>query len=242
MASVSFFMLNSGHMAHPHQSYLDEFKIAIENLVPLTPQEIIDEAKKLHEELSGDEHATEKQIHQALTMIGRKEFPYRKAYQELCAGDEEQRLQKLVFERLEPELAAKIKEMTAHGVILEDYVKSDFFESQLSGEERYQVEQAILLADDVLNNQCDDRAQTRKEQYETLVKKWTDEATRLQGLINHLREMGANDAKWSGEIGSICDRLEEGWSVVEADPSEEEIKKEIEYWTTVLNEGEEEGV
>lgn len=231
-------LLSPLHMPHSHQSFLDEFKIAIDKLVPLTPAEIKDEAKKLHKELSENEASTEKQIHQALSLIGRKEYPYRKAYDELCAGDEEQRLQKAVFERLDEKLIKKIQEMTSHGVILEEYVKSDFFEEQLTGEERYQIEKAILLADEVLDNQCGERAKKRKETYEQLVENWKKESDRLQAMIDRLRTMASEDATQAGEINSVCDRLEEGWSIVETDPSEEEIKKEIEYWNTVLHEEE----
>ena len=183
--------------------------------------------------------ATEKQIHQALTLIGRQEFPYRKSYEELCAGDEEQRLQKLVFERLDETVKKKLQAMTKHGVILEEYVASPLFEEQLSGHERYQVENAILLVDDELNNQCDERAHKRQKTYEDLVARWTAEAARLQGLIDKLRSLGEQDPKWQGEINSIADRLEEGWSIVERDPNEEEIVKELEYWNTVLHEVEE---
>lgn len=226
-------------MNHPYQAYLDEFAISIKKLVPLTPPEIIKEAQKYHRELSEDINATDRQIHQALTLIGLKEFPYRKAYEELCAGDEEQRLQKLVFERLDENVRQKLENMTKHGVILEDYVCSPFFEEQLTPEERFQVEQAILLADDVLDSQCDERVHKRKKTYEELVERWTNEATRLQGLIDKLRAMGDADQKWEGEIDSIADRLEEGWSIVERDPSEDEIVKELEYWNTVLHEVEE---
>ena len=208
-------------MNHPHQSFLDEFKIAIKKLVPLTPKEIVEEATALHEELLNDPNTSEKQIHQALALIGRKEFPYRKAYEELCAGDEETRLQQAVFERLDESLTDKIRELTRHGVILEEYIKSSLFEDQLSGDERYQVQQAILLADEVLNNQCDERAQKRQVQYDDLVARWKKEADRLQGLIDRLRDFAAEDPKWTGEINSIADRLEEGWSVVEQDPNEE---------------------
>ena len=228
-------------MPHPHQSFLDEFAIAIKHLVPLTPKEIVLEAKKLHAELSADENATEKQIHQALTLIGRKEYPYRRAYMELCQSDEEQRLQSLVFERVDPAIVKKITEMTVHGVVLEEYMKSDLFEEQLDGDERYQVEQAVLLADEVLDTQCEQRAETRKTSYEELVAKHRADATRLQGKIDRLRAMGGEDPKWSGEINSVCDKLEEGWSVVETDPTEEEIDKEMEYWNTVLHEEAEQG-
>ncbi|MDA0208465.1 MAG: hypothetical protein O3B64_03635, partial [bacterium] len=167
-------------MPHKHQAFLDEFKISIDNMVPLTPPELLEEAKKLHAELSSSEETNEKQIHQALSLIGRKEYPYRKAYVELCAGDEENRLQEAVFERLDDEVKKKIQNMTKHGVILEEYVKSSLFEEQLDPDERYQVEQAILLADEVLEHQCDDRAKKRKESYDELVKKHQGEVDRLQ--------------------------------------------------------------
>lgn len=232
-------VLEYRHMNHPHQSYLDEFKIAINKLVPLTPPELIEEAKSLHEQLSNDINATEKQIHQALTLIGRKELPYRKAYDALCATDEEQRLQQVVFDRLDPTVKRKVQEMTRHGVILEDYVKSPLFEEQLSGDERFQVTQAIELADEDLDHQCDERAHQRAKKYGELVEYWTKEAARLQGMIDQLRSMGQGDPKWQGEIDSVCDRLEEGWSITERDPSEEEIVKEMEYWNTVLHETDE---
>lgn len=225
-------------MTHPHQSYLDEFKIAIDKLVPLTPAEVKEEALKLHKELSENLDTGTKQIHQALSLIGRKEFPYRKAYHELCAGDEEQRLQQLVFERVDENVKKKVQAVTQHGVMLDDFVASDMFED-LKPEERLQIDQAILLAEDTLDHQCDERAHKRHQQYEELVDYWKQEAARLQGLIDNLRAMGDEDPKWRGEIDSVCDRLEEGWSIVERDPSEEEIKKELEYWNTVLHETEE---
>ncbi len=221
-------------MSHPHEYLLREFQISIDKLVPLTPKEVKDEAKKLHEELAGNEAATEKQIHDALVYVGRKEFPYRKAYEELCAGDEEQRLQKDVFERLEPEVREKIHNVTHHGVHVLDYVNSRLFEEQLTPDERYQVEQAILMAHDVLNKQCSERATERTNTYEELVAKWKTEEERLQGMIDTLRGFADRDAKWHDEILGRVATLEEGWSVVERDPTEEEVRKEIEYWTDIF--------
>lgn len=225
-------------MPHPHQYLLQEFKISIDKLVPLTPKEIIDEAKKLYEELAADEGANEKQIHDALVYVGRKEFPYRKAYEELCAADEEKRLQLFIVERLDPKVWEKIHNVTHHGVHVMDYVNSRLFEEQLTSDERYQVEQAILLAHDVLGKQCSDRAVERKKNYEELVARWKQEEEKIQGLIDGLKQFAERDAKWRDEILGKVAQLEEGWSVVERDPQEEEIRKEIEYWSTVLAENE----
>ena len=140
-------------MPHPHEFLLAEYKISIDKLVPLTPKAVVDEARRLYDELAANENATELQIRQALVYVGKKEYPYRKAYEELCASDEEVRMQRLIFNRLESEVRAKVEAVTQHGVHVFDYVNSTLFEEQLSSDERYQVEQAILLAHDELNKQ-----------------------------------------------------------------------------------------
>ncbi len=228
-------------MSHPHQYLLQEFKISIEKLVPLTPSEVVEEATRLYAELSANELATEKQIRQALILIGRKEYPYRKAYIELCAGDEEQRLQADILRRLEAPIATKVKKMTDSGVHVLDYVNSKLFERDLTPTERYQVEQAILAAHDVLNKQCDDRAQERQQSFQELVEHWRQEEQRVQQLIDQLRGMAERDITYADEIRGKADQLEEGWSIVERDPAEEEIKQEIANWTTVLEEADEQG-
>lgn len=226
-------------MSHPHEYLLQEYKLSIEKLVPLTPPEIMEEAKKLYDELLANESASERQIIQALIHVGKKEFPYRKAYLELCAADEEKRLEEAAFTKLEPELTAKIKKVTEHGVHLLEYVKSKLFETDLTSDERLRVENAINDAHDVVGRQCDERAQERKQNFEQLVDSWRKEQERIQGLIDQLRSMASRDERWKAEITGKADVFEEGWSIVERDPVEDEIVKEIENWATVLEEDEE---
>ena len=228
-------------MSHPHEYLLQEFKISIDKLVPLTPPAVVEEAKKLYDELSTNQAATEKQIQQALILIGRKEYPYRKAYIELCAGDEEQRLQAEILNKLEGTIAEKVKTMVDSGVHVQDYVNSKLFERDLESTERYQVEQAILAAHDVLNKQCDERAKERQQNFEELVQRWTAEEERLQQMIEQLRGMAERDITYADEIRGKAEQFEEGWSIVERDPSEDEIKQEIAHWTTVLEEADEQG-
>lgn len=228
-------------MSHPHEYLLQEYKLSIDKLVPLTPPEIIDEAKRLYNELSSNEAATERQIRQALILIGKKEYPYRKAYLELCANDEEQRLQAEVMKRLEGPVGDKVKVMIDSGVHVLDYVNSKLFERDLEPTERYQVEQAILAAHDVLDKQCDERAKERQQNFDELVLRWRAEQERLQQLIDQLRGLAERDPASADEIRGKADQLEEGWSIVERDPSEEEIKKEIENWTAVLEEADQAG-
>lgn len=223
-------------MAHPHAFLLNEFRISVDRLVPLTPLAVVDEAQQLVATLAKDEQATEKHIHDALVYVGRKEYPYRKAYEELCASDEEQRLQRQVYERVDAAVRTKLAAVTEHGVHVIDYVNSRLFEEQLSAEERYQVEQAVLLAHDALNAQCNERAEQRKATYEELVAKWRAHQDKLQAVLATLRSFADRDAKWRDEILGRVAQLEEGWSVVERDPEEEEIRKELEYWTDIFAE------
>lgn len=226
-------------MAHPHEYLLNEYKLSIEQLVPLTPTEIVLEANKIYNELLANESATERQIIQALIHIGKKEYPYRKAYMELCASDEEKRLEASAFAKLDADLSAKIKKVTDNGVHLTDYVKSKLFESELTPDERLRVENAINDAHDVVGKQCDERANERKEKFDELVHFWQGEESRVQGLITQLRSMAERDEKWKAEITGKADQFEEGWSMVEKDPVEEDIIKEIENWAVVIEEGEE---
>ncbi len=228
-------------MSHSHAYLLQEFKISIDKLVPLTPPEIIEEAEKIYAELSVNPAATEKQISQALILIGRKEYPYRKAYVELCAQDEEKRLQAEILQRLEGTIAEKVKKMVDSGVHVMEYVGSKLFERDLQATERYQVEQAILLAHDVLNKQCDERAKERQQSFEELVVRWKTEEERLQQMIDQLKGMAERDMTYADEIRGKAEQFEEGWSIVERDPLEEEIKQEIAHWTTVLEEADEQG-
>lgn len=225
-------------MDHPHGYLLSEFRIAIDKLVPLAPRELHDEAEKIYAELAGDMAATERQISQAMAHIGRKEYPYRKAYQEICAGDEEQRLQKAALNLLEGDIKEKVEKVTAHGVSIHDYANSKLFERDLAPEERYRVEQAILQAHDAVNRQCDERAKERQTNFEALVQRWREHETKVQTLINHLRELADRAPEYASEIRAKADELEEGWSVVERDPTEEAVRAEIAHYAEVIAQAE----
>ena len=224
------------HMAHPHQYLLDEYKICVDKLVPLTPPEVIEEAHRLYDQIAADEHANERQIHQALVEIGKKEFPYRKAYQELCAKDEEKRLEEAAYKKIDAPVAEKIRAVTSHGVHLTDYANSKLFEQQLTAEERYHVEQAILDAHDTINRQCDERAKERQENFDELVARWAKKRDEIQALINELRNMSSRNPELAGEITGQADQFEEGWSIVERDPEEKDVREAIASYATQLEE------
>ncbi len=217
---------------HPHQAFLNELEIAIKELVPTTPEEIVNEAKELHTSLSENPETNAEQIHKALVEIGRKEYPHRKAYHDMCDGDEEQRLKTLVFDRIDDAVQKKIEE-TVQYVLLEDFVKSELFETLLTGDERYQVSNAITMAQDTLDHQCDDRCNHKQEEYKTLVENREKEAQGIQKGIDEIRALANEFTEHASDINASVYRLEEGWSITQKDPSVEEIQKEKEYWMSV---------
>ncbi len=228
-------------MSHPHAELLQDFRHALARLVPLAPKSVVDEANQIAADLEANESSTPEQIRQALIYIGRKEFPYRKAYQELCAGDEEARLQTLVLGNLGDDVLEKMDPVTKYGVHILDYVKSSQFESQLSEEERSAVDREIAAAHDVLNRQCDERAAKRKDTFEDLVKQWSAAEARIQMLIDTFKGMAERDEQYRDDILARVRQFEEGWSMIETDPTEEDVQKEIVYWTGVMNETGEDG-
>ncbi len=226
-------------MSHPQEELLKEFRRAIEKLVPLTPKEVIDEADRLAGELESNESSTAEQIRQALVYIGRKEFPYRKAYQELCAGDEEARMQEIVLGKIDDVTKSMMEPVTKYGVHILDFVKSSQFEA-LSDDAKVAIDNAIREAHDVVNRQCDERASSRSESYQELVRRWTGEVENIQKLIDVLKDMADRDARYHDEILGRARQIEDGFSMIEEDPSQELVEKEIAHWAGVLGGSEEE--
>ena len=227
-------------MSHPQEGLLKEFRRAIEKLVPLTPKEVVEEAVRLAVELETNESSTPEQIRQALVYVGKKEFPYRKAYQELCAGDEEARMQEIVVQRIDDATKAMIEPVTKYGVHMLDFVKSSQFDA-LSDDAKIAIDNALREAHDVVNRQCDERASSRADSYHALVQRWTIEAQNIQKLIDVLKDMAERDARYHDDVLGRARQFEDGFSMIEEDPSQELVEKEIAHWAGVLNGSEEEG-
>ncbi len=226
-------------MPHSQEELPKEFRRAIEKLVPLTPKEVVDEAVRLANELEANESSTAEQIRQALVYMGRQEFPYRKAYQELCAGDEEARLQEIVIGKIDDVTKSMMEPVTKYGVHILDFVKSSQFDA-LSDDAKVAIDNAMREAHDVVNRQCDERASSRAESYQELVRHWTDEAENIQKMIEVLKDMADRDARYHDEILGRARQLEDGFSMIEEDPSQELVEKEIAHWAGVFGGTEEE--
>ncbi|HLD21178.1 MAG TPA: hypothetical protein VJB64_03710 [Patescibacteria group bacterium] len=226
-------------MPHPHASMLDEFQYAIKHFVPTLPSMIKEEAQKIHDDLSTNEALDETAIKHAFYTIGIKEYPYRRAYQELTSSSAEVMLKKMVLEHVDETVRAVIKPHLEEGVSLEELVSSDLFTESLDAKQRYQVEDGILVAKDKLAEILKNRVGEQAAQYQVLVDKWTREAEKINEAIEELEQLAqGGDETQQAEIKNKVERFREGFLITETDPELELVKKEVEYWKDTFAEEE----
>jgi len=221
---------------HPHQALLDEYQFAINHLAPSVPDAIKTEAQQAHDALLANPSATVEQIREAMYKTGRAEYPHRHAYKELVETASDAKRIEMILDHVDEKVRARLKTLVDSGVPLEEITRSSMFETDFTAEERYQVEDAILDAEDHLKEEMADVAKERSKEYDVLVKKWDEHADKIDAKINELDALRTKDAKWRDEIMGRVQRLREGFLVTEPDPDLLEVEKEIEYWHGTLGE------
>ncbi|MFA4846040.1 MAG: hypothetical protein WC654_05780 [Patescibacteria group bacterium] len=218
-------------MPHKHKSALDEFQFAIRHFVPTLPKEIKEEAQGLHDSLLADESADEAMLRDAFFKIGVKEYPYRKAYEELTHSSAEAQMKAMVLEHVDEVVRAVIKPHLDAGVSLDELFVSEIFETQLDAKQRYQVEDGILVSANKLAEKLKSEVGGQADTYHKLVEKWQAHAAEIEKAIEDLEILAQGGLEnQQAEIKDKAARFREGFLVTEIDPQLEEVKKEIEYW------------
>lgn len=218
---------------------LDEFQYAIKHFVPTLPAPIKEEARRIHDDLSKSEALDEAAIKHAFYTIGIKEYPYRRAYQELTSSTAQEMLEQMVLEHVDETVRGVIKPHLDEGVSLEELVSSDLFTEALDAKQRYQVEDGILVAKDKLAEILKNRVGEQAERYQALVDKWTQEAGKIQEAVDELEQLAqGGDENQQAEIKDKVARFREGFLITESDPELEFVMKEIEYWKDTFAEEE----
>jgi hypothetical protein len=224
-------------MIHPLQSLLNEYAYAVRHFVPTLPKEIKQEGQTALDQLQNDLQADEAQIKNVFYEIGVKEYPYRKAFQELTQGKASSHLKAMVLEHVNENVRGMIKPYLDSGVGLEELVKSELFEKQLTAEQRYQVEDGILVASSKLAEMLEGQVSAEEASYGLLVEKWKKHAADIQKTLEELEALAAKgDENQRAEIKDRIARYREGFLITETDPELDEIKKEIEYWQGTFGE------
>lgn len=215
---------------------LDEYQVAINHLAASVPIQVKEEAQAMHDALLADENADEPRILEAIVKTGMAEYPHRHAFEELNQDRELRKRLELVLEHVDESVRTKLKKHLDAGVSLEDIIGSDLFQTDFSGEERYQVEDAILDAKDHVKDELASGFDATAPDYVAAMKKWERHRDVITQKIEELLQLSEKDPKWKDEIVGKVKRFREGFSVTERDVELEEVEKEIEYWQGVLGE------
>lgn len=220
-------------MSHPHQYLLLELDIAIKKLPP-TLSDLQEAARKKLVSFEQDETVSEEDVLTYLAEIGRKEYPHRHALLELHEMFGKNVELELILEHLDTDVVAKIKPMIEQGVLIESLMKSDWFEKELTPQQRYQVEDGVLLARYKMEQEDKGLVALHDEEFHRLLEKWEAEAQTIESGINELAELATKDARYADEINTEVRTLRTGWSVVEQDPERSDVMARVAHWKAVF--------
>jgi hypothetical protein len=209
---------------------LDEYKIAIDRLVPTVPEEVKTKALEAHEVLLANPEATEEQIRQALFETGVEEYPHRRAFAEMTAESTDARRAEIVLEHVEAVVHDKLKKLLDSGVSFGELTHSGLFETEFTPDERYQIEEALLDADIHIREEFTETVKKEGERYQQLFAKYKKQQEELLTKIEELRAIGVRYPASRDEVEASVARFREGFSVTEPDPDLAEIGNEISYW------------
>jgi len=247
-------------MKNQHQHLLQEFEVEVNNLVPVVPDEIKKQAKQELKRLKEKEDPGHEDIHPIMLKIGKKEYPYRKAYNELKEKIDVKNTSELALEKMDDQLQEKIR--TAYqeyknqseqpqddksewmdlekgeekGFSLHNLVKEISFEQKFNSEENRKIEISLIEAEKEREKRISKKIKQQQEKYEKLVQKWKEIQQQIENNIEKLQELKQKTEKWQEEIEDEIDNFQESWSIVEQDPQLKEIEKRIDYWQEKINE------
>lgn len=215
---------------------MKEYQYAINHLAPTVPAEVKDEGKKILDQLLADPNASEESIHEAMARTGRAEYPHRHAFNELTGATKLEKLKEHVLEHVDDKVKKKLEEILSSGANIEEITRSKMFEDDFTAEEKYQIEDGLMDAEEHVKEEMKELSEKDLSKYNELVKKYEAEGDEIQKQIDILRAMASHDKKWEAEILEKVKVFEEGWLVTLPDPKLETIQKEIEYWKGVFGE------
>jgi len=226
-------------MSHPHEFLLKDYQYAIKHLPPTVPAEIKAEAQKMHDNFLADPNASEDAILEAMAKTGKAEYPFRHAFFELTSLTRLERLKEEVLEHVTEETKKKLEGLLASGANIEEITSSKMFEDDFTAEERFQIECGLVDAGEHLKDELEDLSQKDQTKFDKLVKKYSDQRNEIEKQLTILKALASHDPKWQAEILEKVKAFESGWLITEPDTKLDTVKKEIEYWQSVFEEGKE---
>lgn len=229
---------------HPYAFTLDLFRLAIEHLPPTYSDSRRKGYEQRLEEFWEHPETDYGEIQATIAELGKDSWPYRKAYEEIYANYGRSSEESFLLDNLDRGIREKYERFLHEGGKInhienaksaEALMKASPFERYFSPEEKFAIEQALLLARDAARSEINGLINgQRKTEYEKLVGEYRSRQGRIEEKMAALRQMAGVSPKWQPVIADRLQTLEGGWSVVEQGLNEALLDRELEYWHGTL--------
>lgn len=229
---------------HPYAYTLELLKLAIDRLPPTFSDEKRRAFQKRLDHFLKNPGEKYENITMTIAELGKQSWPYRKAYEEMYARYGRSSEESFLHENLDHGVREKYAQFIHEGGKInhigsaksaDDLRQPSPFERYFTPEEKFAIEQALLVARDSARVEIDGLVTDKKrDEYEQLVKSYDARQRNIEAKIDELRHLSGVSDKWADEINDRIRTLEEGWSVVEQGVDLPELERETEYWRGTL--------
>lgn len=229
---------------HPYQYTLELLRLAILHLPPSFPKEKRRGYEKKLDQFLDKPKTKYEDIQKVIVSLGYESWADRKAYEEMYSRYGHSSEEAFLLEHLDAGVREKYERFINEGGKLRYVatVKSEEqlrqpspFERYFTPEEKFAIEQALIIALDYARKEINDLVVgAKRSEYAELVKQYDVTQEHIADKIEELRRLASVSKKWEPAISDRVRLLEEGWSVVEKGATLEEVTQEVEYWKGTL--------
>jgi len=224
-------------MNHPFASSLDLLKRTIDMAPDFFSAEKKQVMMRRHEELVGDPKTTRGAIDQAIIECGKEIYPYRKAFWMIhnrFGRDIENRSIKDAVK--DTALKEKLDRfLKTAGTIADIGRGTRAFDDFFVPEERVVLMEAKLAAHDRVVSEIHSLCTgPEKDTCTTHIGEFKAEQEQIEKLIVLFRAMAERSDKWRAEILDKARTFDEGWSGLEREVREEDVRGEIEFYAGAI--------
>lgn len=228
----------------PYTYTLELLKFAVLRLPPTFSKEKRRAYEKKLAQFEEKPSAKYADIQKTIVALGKDSWAYRKAYEDMYKRYGRSSEEAFLLDNLDEAVRQKYERYIHEGGKLqyipmvkteEQLYQKSPFERYFNSEEKFAIEQALLIATDYARAEIEQLVTMhKKDEYKQLVKDYTAMQEQMAAKIDELRSLASVDPKWEPAIKDRVRTIEEGWSVVEQGTDLAELEHETEHWKGML--------
>lgn len=195
-------------MHHPQVKHtIDIFERMYQNLPPLTPEFVEKEMKHALEHLRDDVEVGIDEVENIAVSLGKKIWPYWKAFDELCSMCQGRLGEKFLLGRLPVNLKQKYLEFKEHGADYHD-LRSGGGASYFSLDERQEITAVLIMVDQEIKEHMKQAVLSVDEQkYQNLIIDFQNILDDIEKRLDSLRLMAEDEEEHPELAEEIRDKI-----------------------------------